>query len=135
MATTEDMAPSRGEASTTSTPRRAASRSRSKSSATTTRRRARAEPEIEDQIEKLQDDMKAIARSLARLGQDKLTEAQKAAKGEYKNLLHQGQSVLGDVSDEFEAVEKQIKDTIRARPLTAMASAIGIGFLLAVLTR
>ena len=40
-----------------------------------------------------------------------------------------------EVTDEFEAVEKQIKDTIRARPLTAMASAIGIGFLLAVLTR
>jgi ElaB/YqjD/DUF883 family membrane-anchored ribosome-binding protein len=134
MATTEDMAPGRSEAATTTTPRRAPARSRAKT-ASAPRRRARAEPEIEDQIEQLQDDMKAIARSLARLGQDKLTEAQKTAKGEYKNLLHQGQSVLGDVNDEFEAVEKQIKDTIRARPLTAMASAIGIGFLLAVLTR
>ena len=134
MATTEDMAPSRNEAATSPTPRRAPTRSRAKT-ASAPRRRARAEPEIEDQIEQLQDDMKAIARSLAKLGQDKLNEAQKAAKGEYKNLLHQGQSVLGDVNDEFEAVEKQIKDTIRARPLTAMASAIGIGFLLAVLTR
>ena len=101
----------------------------------TTRRRARPEPELEDQIEQLQDDVRAIAKSLTRLGEDKVKEAQRYAKGEYKNLLHQGQSVASDVSDEFEAVEKQIKDTIRARPLTAMASAIGIGFLLAVLTR
>ena len=130
MATTDDMAPARTESPA---PRRTATRSRSRSNGT--RRRAPAEPDLEDQIEQLQDDVKAIARSLTRLGEDKVKEAQRYAKGEYKNLLHQGQSVASDVTDEFEAVEKQIKDTIRARPLTAMASAIGIGFLLAVLTR
>lgn len=133
MATTEDMAPTRSEASTTSTPRRAPTRSRAR--ATAAKRRPRAEPDLEDQIEQLQDDVRAIARSLTRMGEDKVKEAQRYAKGEYKNLVHQGQSVIGDVGDEFEAVEKQVKDTIRARPLTAMASAIGIGFLLAVLTR
>jgi len=132
MATTEDMAPTRSEASSSATPRRAP-RSRAKSAGT--RRRARPEPELEDQIEQLQDDVRAIAKSLTRLGEDKVKEAQRYARGEYKNLLHQGQSVAADVGDEFEAVEKQVKDTIRARPLTAMASAIGIGFLLAILTR
>ena len=130
MATTEDMAPDRE--ATASTPRRTAKKARSRAAP---RRRARSEPELEDQIDQLQDDVRAIAKSLTRMGEDKVKEAQRYARGEYKNLLHQGQSVLGDVSDEFEAVEKQIKDTIRARPLTAMASAIGIGFLLAVLTR
>ena len=131
MATTEDMAPEREAAA--STPRRTATKSRSR--AAVPRRRARPEPELEDQIEQLQDDVRAIAKSLTRLGEDKVKEAQRYAKGEYKSLLHQGQSVASDVTDEFEAVEKQVKDTIRARPLTAMASAIGIGFLLAVLTR
>lgn len=133
MATTEDMAPGRTESETTSTtPRRAAGTS-SRSRATKARRRR--EPELEDQIEQLQDDMRSIARTLAKLGEDKVKDAQRYAKGEYRNLLQQGQSVVGDVTDEFEAVEKQVKDAIRARPLTAMASAIGIGFLLAVLTR
>ena len=131
MATTEDMAPARSEAAASS-PRRTTTRSRINGGS---RRRARPEPDLEDQIEQLQDDVRAIAKSLTRLGEDKVKEAQRYAKGEYKNLLHQGQSVASDVTDEFEAVEKQIKDTIRARPLTAMASAIGIGFLLAVLTR
>ena len=134
MATTEDMAPARSEASTNATPRRTATRSRSRSNGSS-RRKTPAEPDLEDQIEQLQDDVRAIAKSLTRLGEDKVKEAQRYAKGEYKNLLHQGQSIAGDVTDEFEAVEKQLKDTIRARPLTAMASAIGIGFLLAVLTR
>jgi ElaB/YqjD/DUF883 family membrane-anchored ribosome-binding protein len=133
MATTEDMAPTRNESD--AAPRRAATaRSRSRSNGST-RRRARAEPDLEDQIDQLQDDVRAIAKTLTRMGEDKVKEARHYAKGEYKNLLHQGQSIAGDVTDEFEAVEKQIKDTIRARPLTAMASAIGIGFLLAVLTR
>lgn len=132
MASTEDMAPERAADETPKTPRRKTARARSGSA---TRSRARSEPELEDQLEKLQDDVRAIARSLTRMGEDKVKDAQRFAKGEYKNLMHQGQSVLGDVGDEFEAVEKQVKDTIRARPLTAMASAIGIGFLLAVLTR
>jgi ElaB/YqjD/DUF883 family membrane-anchored ribosome-binding protein len=131
MATTEDMAPAR-EAAEGTPRRRTATKSRSNGAA---RRRPRPEPELEDQIEQLQDDVRAIARSLTRMGEGKVKEAQRYAKGEYKNLVHQGQNVVGDVTDEFEAVEKQVKDTIRARPLTAMASAIGIGFLLAVLTR
>lgn len=130
MAETEDLAPAREAAP--SSPRRTATKARSRSG---TRRRTRPEPELEDQIEELQDDIRAIARTLTRMGEDKVKDAQRYAKGEYKNLLQQGQSVVGEVTDEFEAVEKQIKDTIRARPLTAMASAIGIGFLLAVLTR
>ena len=133
MATTEDMAPSREDTSGAATP--AARRGPARKSRASAASRRRAEPELEEQIEQLQSDVRAIAKSLTRMGQSKLTDAQRAAKGEYRNLLEQGQSVLGDVGDEFEAVEKQIKDTIRARPLTAVASAIGIGFLLAILTR
>jgi ElaB/YqjD/DUF883 family membrane-anchored ribosome-binding protein len=133
MAETEDMAPARESTNGTTARKAASTRTRSRSGAA--RRRARPEPELEDQIEQLQDDVRSIARTLTRMGEDKVKDAQRYAKGEYKNLLHQGQSIAGDVTDEFEAVEKQIKDTIRARPLTAMASAIGIGFLIAVLTR
>jgi hypothetical protein len=46
-----------------------------------------------------------------------------------------GEGMLENVQDEFGQVEKQIKDTIRQKPLTAVLSAVGIGFLIAVLTR
>jgi ElaB/YqjD/DUF883 family membrane-anchored ribosome-binding protein len=132
MASTEDMAPGRASEAAEAASTARTTRSRTRAPA---RRRARPEPELEDQIQQLQDDVRAIAKSLTRMGEDKVKDAQRYAKGEYKNLLQQGQSIAGEVTDEFEAVEKQIKDTIRARPLTAVASAIGIGFLLAVLTR
>ena len=58
-----------------------------------------------------------------------------AAKGQARNLQHQGQQVVDEVQDQASAMEQQLKDTIRDKPLTAVASAVGIGFLLALLMR
>ena len=52
-----------------------------------------------------------------------------------RNLQRQGQHVVEDVQDQASALEKQLKDTIREKPLTAVASAVGIGFILALLSR
>ena len=57
------------------------------------------------------------------------------AQREVKNLVHSGQNALDDVQDEFGQLEKQIKDTIREKPLTAVAGAIALGFVLAVVSR
>lgn len=127
MATTEDMAPSRPRTTRArtngGTTRRAPSRARS------------TEAQLEAQMTKLQDDVKAIGASLAKLGGEKVTEAQRLGKQEYRELRRQGQNMLDEVGDEFEAVERQVKDTIRERPLTAVLIAAGIGFLLSALTR
>jgi hypothetical protein len=42
---------------------------------------------------------------------------------------------MENAQDEFSAFEKQIKDTIREKPLTAVAGAMALGFLIAVITR
>ena len=129
MASTTDMAPSRStngstrrRAATTTTPRR------------TTASRAR-EPDLEAQVQQLQTDIKAIASTLATLAEEKVGEAQSMAKRELKNLKAQGQSAVEDAQDEFGQIEKQIKDTIREKPLTAVAGAIALGFILAVVSR
>lgn len=90
---------------------------------------------LEDQVARLQDDIKAIGESLARLSGDKVSEVRDTARKEYKHALRAGQHVVDDVVDQAGAVEKQLKDTIRDKPLTAVASAIGIGFIIALLTR
>jgi ElaB/YqjD/DUF883 family membrane-anchored ribosome-binding protein len=127
MAATPDMAP--GRSSTTPARRAAASGSR-RSSGTRSR-----EDRLEDQIEKLQDDLKAIASSLANIAEDKVSDARSMAKKEVKNLVKGGQNAIDDVQDEFSHLEKQIKDTIREKPLTAVAGAIALGFILAVVSR
>ncbi len=80
-------------------------------------------------------DLKSIGATLARLTSDKVNEVRDTAKGEARNLQRQGQQVVDEVQDQASAMEQQLKDTIREKPLTAVASAVGIGFLIALLMR
>lgn len=93
------------------------------------------EEELQKQIDQLREDIKAIGTTITRLGKDKVGEAEGLARREYKHLVRSGQDMMSEVSDEFGQVEKQLKDTIRQRPLTAVLGAVGLGFVLALLTR
>ncbi|WP_230989436.1 DUF883 family protein [Devosia faecipullorum] len=116
MATTTDMAPNRRKAGTAD-----ASKSR--------------EQELEAQVSQLQDDLKSITETLSKLTGEKVGEAKAIAKSELKQIKRKGEEMLSDAQDQAEQVEKQLKDTIRDKPLTAVATAAGIGFVLALLTR
>lgn len=121
MATTPDLAPNRKPSQTRASTTRSASKPR--------------EAQLEDQVAQLQDDLKAIAATLARLSNEKVSEVRDVARSEARHLQRQGQHVMDDVQDQASAMEKQLKDTIREKPLTAVASAVGIGFILALLSR
>jgi ElaB/YqjD/DUF883 family membrane-anchored ribosome-binding protein len=130
MASTTDMAPNRS--ATTTPARRAANGARR---ATATARSTAREDDLSAQVQQLQSDLKSIASTLATLAEDKVHDAQSVAKREVKNVAKAGQNALEDAQDEFGALEKQIKDTIREKPLTAVAGAIALGFVLAVVSR
>jgi len=98
-------------------------------------RSSRSQESLEDQIEKLQDDIKSIAGSLAKLSDDKVSEARTRAKTQYKSLVKSGRHVVDDLGDQMNAYEGQITEAIRERPLTAIAGAVGVGFLIALLSR
>jgi ElaB/YqjD/DUF883 family membrane-anchored ribosome-binding protein len=89
----------------------------------------------EAQVAQLQDDLKSITETLSKLTGEKVDEAKAVAKTEFKQLKRKGEAMLSDAQDQAEEVEKQLKDTIREKPLTAVATAAGIGFVLALLTR
>jgi ElaB/YqjD/DUF883 family membrane-anchored ribosome-binding protein len=134
MADTEDTAPAR--ASTNGSVRRAAANGTG--SATRARRSTRATPpsdDLEAQVAQLQSDIKSITQTLQRLGEDKVGEVRGMAKLRAAALKGKGEEMLESAQDEFNAFEKQIKDTIREKPLTAVAGAIALGFILAVVTR
>lgn len=127
MSTTPDLAPTRTAPTRTAptTVRRASARGNGRAK----------EAQLEDQISQLQSDLKAIAATLAKLGSNKVSEVRDVAQSEARHLQRQGQNVIDDVQDQAGALEQQLKDTIREKPLTAVASAIGIGFVLALLSR
>lgn len=98
-------------------------------------RSARTEETIEEQVARLQDDIKGIAASLAKLSDQKVNEARSTARSQYRSLVRSGQHVVDDLSHQVNAYEGQVVEAIRERPLTAVAGAIGIGFLIALLSR
>lgn len=127
MASTTDMAPNRTAAKA---PARRAANGPRRAAARQSR-----EDELSAQVHQLQTDLKSIAATLANLAEDKVSDAQRLAKREVKNLAKNGQHAVEDIQDEFGQLEKQIKDTIREKPLTAVAGAIALGFVLAVVSR
>ena len=107
--------------------RRAASRARSSCP----------QESLEDQVSKLQDDIKAIGVSLAKLSDSKVSEARSAAKTQYKSLVKSGQHVVDDLGDQVERFRgARLPMPCRERPLTAVAGAIErFKFLIALLSR
>ena len=119
-----------------------AAKARPRRAAANSTRRARVSPAmaaeadtIEGQVAQLQADLKSITSTLGRMGQTGASELKANASARADDLTARGQSALDYAQDEFGAVEKQIKDAIREKPLTAVAGAIALGFVLAVITR
>jgi len=125
MASTGDLAPNRPAPRKTSTQNGAANRANL----------AKRDEHLEEMVNRLQDDIKAIAATLARMGNEKVSSARDTAKTEAGKVVAQGQQMVDDLSGQASELERQIKETIRERPLTAVASAVGIGFILALLAR
>jgi ElaB/YqjD/DUF883 family membrane-anchored ribosome-binding protein len=92
-------------------------------------------PDLEAQVAKLQGDIKTIMQTLTQMGEDKVGEVGSAARKRAQNFADRGKAALEGAEDEIGAMEKQIKDTIREKPLTAVAGAVALGFLLALITR
>jgi ElaB/YqjD/DUF883 family membrane-anchored ribosome-binding protein len=120
----------------TDTPSRPNGASRAAATTSRARRSTRAKPDdLEAQVAQLQNDIKSIAQTLTRIGENKVGEVRGLAKSRASELKDKGEELVSTAQDEFGAFEKQIKDTIREKPLTAVAGALALGFLVAVITR
>ena len=99
------------------------------------RRAPKTQEDLESQIEELQDEIRSITNTLTRMGKTTVNEARSTAQRSAQELADRGQSLLDSAQGEFTSIEKQLKDTIRDKPLTAVMGAIAVGFVIAVLTR
>jgi ElaB/YqjD/DUF883 family membrane-anchored ribosome-binding protein len=99
------------------------------------RRTPKTPEDLESQLEQLQDEIRSITDTLGRMGKTTVKEARSTAQRGAQDLADRGQSMLSSAQDEFNSIEKQLKDTIRDKPLTAVMGAIAVGFVIAVLTR
>jgi ElaB/YqjD/DUF883 family membrane-anchored ribosome-binding protein len=96
---------------------------------------ARNEERLEEQIARLQDEIKAIGGTLAKLTDEKLKEARSTARTQYRSAVKSGHNVVDELSEQVSSYEGQLAEAIRERPLTAVAGAMGVGFIIAMLSR
>jgi ElaB/YqjD/DUF883 family membrane-anchored ribosome-binding protein len=132
MATTTEVTPTPRKTSTATGAARAANTGQADTITIDTTDR---ETQLESQVAQLQSDLAAITKTLSKLTGEKVEEAREYASAEFRQLKRQGQHMLDDAQNQAGEVEQQLKDTIREKPITAVATALGIGFVLALLTR
>lgn len=132
MSTTPDMAPARRKSSAGETSSSTGSNPSATSGASIDKSR---EDELEAQVAQLRSDLQAIGETLKKLTTEKASEAKDLAQTELSHLKRKGEHLVADAQNQAEEHEQQLKDTIREKPLTAVATALGIGFVLALVTR
>jgi ElaB/YqjD/DUF883 family membrane-anchored ribosome-binding protein len=93
------------------------------------------EERLEEQIGRLQEEIKAIGGTLAKLTDEKLKEARSTARTQYRSAVQSGHNVVDELSEQVNSYESQLTEAIRERPLTAVVGAMGVGFLIALLSR
>ncbi|MFS2325200.1 DNA gyrase subunit B [Brucella sp. H1_1004] len=91
--------------------------------------------DLQAQVEQLKEDIAAIAATLTNLGSQTVRDAKRTAKETYKSAYIQSEDVVGDLKNKAQDVEVQLTETVRARPIASLATAVGVGYLLALLSR
>lgn len=91
--------------------------------------------DLEAEIARLREDVARLAEQLARTGEHSYAAAVRAASDGADQLRAKGEAAVEALRSNATDIEQQISDAVREKPLTALAIAAGVGYLLAVLRR
>src|SRR5690606_22397859 len=91
--------------------------------------------DLQAQVEQLKEDIAAIAATLANLGSQTVRDAKRSAKETYKSAYIQGEDAIDELRNKAQDLEAQLTATVRERPIASLATALGVGYLLALLSR
>jgi ElaB/YqjD/DUF883 family membrane-anchored ribosome-binding protein len=91
--------------------------------------------DVEAQIQQLRDDIAALARSVAAVGNDKASEYKGKARRVANDAADASMQMVEAARDQALSMEKDLERQIRTNPIQAVAIAAGVGFLFALLTR
>jgi len=98
-------------------------------------RRQAASEDFHAQIDVLKEEIASLKDQIARSGGHSFDAAKKAATAGVDHLKSQGEITFDDLKANANDLEAQMVATVREKPVTALACALGAGFLLALLTR
>lgn len=90
---------------------------------------------LEADIRRLREDVAALTRHLKESGDETYKSARKAATEGAEQFRAQGEAAMENLRDNAEDVSEQVADAVRRKPITSLAIAAGVGYLLAMLRR
>lgn len=92
-------------------------------------------PDLEADIRQLREDIAALARQITATGEHSYVTARRAAADGIDTLRVQGEAAIDTLRAGARDVEAEVVRTVREKPVTALAIAAGIGYLVALFTR
>lgn len=91
--------------------------------------------DIEDQIKVIRDDVSKLTKLIMELGEDKVSEAVKSARGEAEDLFNKSRRMAGEASDRARQTAGSVEDYIAEKPFQSAMIALLIGFLIGSMSR
>lgn len=91
--------------------------------------------DLEDEIEQLKAEIANLAKQFQTVSEHSYGTARRAATEGVSQLRAQGAEAIENLRGSASDFEKQLADTVREKPVTALAVAAGIGFLFALMSR
>lgn len=92
-------------------------------------------PDLEADIKQLKADIEALAKQLAATGEHGYGAARRAAAQGADQLKAQSDAAVEALRANARDIEEQFMATVREKPVTSLAIAAGVGFLVALLAR
>jgi ElaB/YqjD/DUF883 family membrane-anchored ribosome-binding protein len=91
--------------------------------------------DLEADIAQLKSDLAKLAKQLQSTGGHSYGAARRVASESVDQLKAQGEAAIERVRSGASDLETRLEEAVREKPLTSLGVAIGVGFMLALLTR
>ena len=92
-------------------------------------------PDLEADIKQLKADIEALAKQLAMTSEHGYGTARRAATQGAEQLRSQGEAAVEALRANASDIEERLMASVREKPVTSLAIAAGLGFLVALLAR
>jgi len=95
----------------------------------------RTQQDLEAEIEQLKAELAKLAKQFQTVSEKSYGTARRAASEGVSQLRAQGEEAIENLKGSAADVEAQLTATVREKPMTSLAIAAGVGFLLALMSR
>ncbi len=96
---------------------------------------AETKAELEAEIARLRVDVAQLREQLRETGQRSYRSAQRAAASGLESVKARSEAAIEDIRGQAKDYEAQLEEAVREKPISSLAIAAGVGFVLALLTR